>query len=64
MVVAILRGWLGSGGVDGTLTQATVYLILFAAFGAILGHLAQTTIDESVRSKLEAELAQQAEHKG
>jgi hypothetical protein len=58
MCVVICRGWLGSGGVEGTLTLAIAYLALFAALGAILGHLAQTTIDESVRAKLEQELAQ------
>jgi hypothetical protein len=58
MSVVICRGWLGSGGVEGTLTLATIYLVLFAAIGAILGHLARATIDESVRAKLEQELTQ------
>jgi hypothetical protein len=57
MSVVICRGWLGSGGVEGTLTLATTHLVLFAAIGAILGHLAQTTVDESVRAKLEQELS-------
>ena len=61
MTVVICRGWLGSGGVEGTLTLATVCLVLFAALGALLGHLAQLTIDESVRAKLEQQLAH-AEH--
>ena len=56
MAVVICRGWLVSGGVEGTLTQAVAYLVLFAVVGAILGHLAQTTVDESVRAKLETEL--------
>jgi hypothetical protein len=57
MAVVICRGWLGSGGIEGTLTLATTYLVLFAALGAILGHLAQSTVDDSVRAKLEQELA-------
>jgi hypothetical protein len=60
MAVVICRGWLGSGGVEGTLTQATGYLALFAVVGAILGHIAQTTIDESVRTKLEQQLTDHA----
>jgi hypothetical protein len=59
MAVVICRGWLGSGGIEGTLTQATLSLALFAVVGAILGHIAQSTIDESVRAKMEAELAEQ-----
>jgi hypothetical protein len=64
MAVVICRGWLGSGGVEGTLTQATLFLIVFAMAGAVLGHLAQTTIDESVRSKLEAQITSQREQGG
>jgi hypothetical protein len=56
MAVVICRGWLVAGGVEGTLTQAIMCLALFAVMGAILGHLAQTTVDESVRAKLQAEL--------
>ncbi|HVT28726.1 MAG TPA: hypothetical protein VHE81_11990 [Lacipirellulaceae bacterium] len=58
MTVVICHGWLGSGGVEGTLGQAVVYLAIFSVVGALIGHLAQTTIDESVRMKLERELAQ------
>ena len=56
MAVVICRGWLASGGVEGTLTLAIVYLAVFALLGAILGHIAQTTIDESVRARLEQQL--------
>jgi hypothetical protein len=56
MAVVICRGWLVSGGVEGTLMQAVTYLALFAVVGAILGHLAQSTVDESVRAKLQAQL--------
>lgn len=58
MAVVICRGILGSGGVDGTLNQAIVYLAVFSIVGAIIGHIAQTTVDESVRTKLEQQLAQ------
>ncbi len=59
MAVVICRGWLVSGGVEGTLTHAVLFLFLFAAVGAVLGHIAETTVDESVRSRLESQLAQQ-----
>ena len=59
MAVVICRGWLGSAGVEGTLTQAILSLALFALVGAILGHIAQSTVDESVRTKLEAQLTRQ-----
>ncbi len=64
MAVVICRGWLASGGVEGTLSQAVLYLALFAVVGAILGHLAQSTVDESVRSRLEQQLAQPGEKAG
>jgi hypothetical protein len=56
MTVVICRGWLNAGGVEGTLSLATISLAGFALLGAILGHIAQTTIDQSVRAKLEQEL--------
>jgi hypothetical protein len=56
MSVAICRGWLEAAGVEGTLTMATVSLVAFAIVGAVLGHIAQTTVDESVRAKLERQL--------
>jgi hypothetical protein len=60
MTVIICRGWLASGGVDGTLSSAVLHLILYAFIGALLGHIAQTTIDESVRAKIEQQLTHHA----
>lgn len=56
MAVVICRGTLASGGVEGTLIEAVASLGLFAVIGAILGHLAQTTVDESVRAQLQSQL--------
>ena len=64
MTVAICRGWLASGGVEGTLSSAILYLLLFAILGAVLGHIAQATIDESVRAGLEQQLVQLAAQGG
>ncbi len=60
MTMVICRGWLDSGGVEGTLSLATFSLIAFALVGAILGHIAQTTIDQSVQTKLEQQLNKSA----
>ena len=61
MAVVICRGWLASGGVESTLWTATASLLLFSALGALIGQIAQATVDESVRAQLEQELAQSAE---
>jgi hypothetical protein len=61
MAVVICRGWLASGGVESTLSQAFLYLIVFAAVGALIGQIAQATVDESVRTQLEEELAGRTE---
>ena len=61
MAVVICRGWLASGGVEGTLSLATIYLVAFSIVGAVAGQIAEATVDESVRTKLEQELAQSAE---
>jgi hypothetical protein len=60
MAVVLCRGAMNSGGADGTLSMASVTLVIFAIAGAILGHIAQATIDESVRAKLEHQLAHHA----
>jgi hypothetical protein len=61
MAVVIIRGWLGSGGAEGTLSLATLYLVLFSVVGALIGQIAQSTIDESIRAKLEQQLSHQTE---
>ena len=60
MAVVLCRGWFQGSGVQGTLTIAIVSLFLFALVGAILGQIAQSTIDESVQSQLQQQLAQHA----
>ena len=58
MIVVICRGVLQSSGAEGTLTLAIMNLAAFAAVGAILGHIAQTTVDDSVCAKLDQQLGQ------
>jgi hypothetical protein len=60
MAVVICRGVIGSGGVQNTLGLATIYLAIFSLVGALIGHLAQSTVDESVRAKLQQQLNQPA----
>lgn len=56
MAVVICRGVLGSGGVEGTLGSATLFLAIFSIVGALIGQIAQATVDESVRVRLEQQL--------
>ena len=58
MAVVICRGWFGSGDAVGTLSLATVYLAIFSIVGALIGHIAQATVDDSVRAKLQQQLDQ------
>ena len=58
MAVVICRGWFGTSGVENTLGLATVYLAIFSVVGALIGQIAQATIDESVRAKLQQQLNQ------
>jgi len=60
MAVVICRGLLGSGGVESTITSAITYLAIFSVVGAIIGQIAQSTVDESVRAKLQEQLEPKA----
>ena len=64
MAVMICRGWLASSGVESTLSLATIYLVVFSVVGALIGQIAQSTIDESVRRKLEQQLSRAPEKSG
>ena len=57
MTVIICRGIKDSAGLEGTLTLAIVALAIYAMIGSVLGQIAQATIDESVRLKIEQQLA-------
>lgn len=60
MAVVICRGVLASGGVTSTLSAATASLVVFAIVGAVLGQVAQATVDESVRATLDKQLRSHA----
>ena len=59
MLSTIIRGWLHSAAVETTLLHATLALFAFATIGWVIGHVAQTIIDDSVRGKIAAQLAAQ-----
>ena len=62
MAVVICRGWLSSSGIEATLSLAVTQLVLFSVVGAIIGQIAQATVDESVRARLQQQLMQQGEN--
>ena len=62
MAVVICRGVKDSAGVEGTLTLAIVALAVYAIIGSVLGQIAQATVDESVRQKIEQQLAPHPTH--
>ena len=56
MTVVIFRGVLSGAPTEGTLSAATLNLVVFAGIGMVVGSIAQSTVDDAVRAKLEAEL--------
>lgn len=58
MATVLLRGALAGGGLEGTIHQAIVATGLLAVVGVVVGAIAQRTIDESIRTQLEAQLAE------
>ena len=59
MAVVICRGWFGSGGVENTLGHGDDLSRDLFCRGALIGQIAQATIDESVRAKLQQQLNHQ-----
>ncbi|MCG8450792.1 MAG: hypothetical protein MI725_14575 [Pirellulales bacterium] len=56
MVVVLLRGVKEGAEFDGTIVASLAWMALLGAIGMIVGALAETTLVESVRTKIEAEL--------
>jgi len=55
--VVLVRGMKDGAGFDGTIATGLCWMVLFGAIGMVVGALAAQTVDESVRTKIEAELA-------
>jgi len=56
-LTAIARGVLHNGNPDRILTVAWLSLLVFAAVGYFAGRLAEWIVDESVRTRMAAEMA-------
>ena len=56
-LTVIARGWVRGGGAEPTIFAAWLGLLAFMPLGCIAGWLAERTVEESIRSKLAAELA-------
>jgi hypothetical protein len=54
--VVLIRALKNGAGFDGTILQALAVLALLASVGLIVGAIAQATVDEAVRVRLQAEL--------
>jgi hypothetical protein len=59
MLSVVVRGWLHTAAIETTLLQATLSLFAFAAIGWVIGQVAQSIVDDSVRGRIVAELAAQ-----
>lgn len=56
MLVVLLRALKDGAGFDGTILQAVASMALLAAVGMIVGMIAEATIDESVRKRMQTEI--------
>jgi len=56
-VTVLARSLVQTGGVESSIWQAIVCLLLFALIGGALGQLAGWIVDDSVRARLAAEMA-------
>ncbi len=54
--LSLVRGAIGGGGIEATLVTAIVALSIFAVLGLVLGAIAEHTVDQAVRQRLEAQL--------
>lgn len=56
MAVTLLRGAMHGGGFEGTVTTAVVAMFALAGVGWFVGQVAEATVDESVRQRLQAQI--------
>jgi hypothetical protein len=56
MLVVLFRALKNGAGFDGTILTAVITMGLLAAVGTIIGAIAEATINESVRLRMQAEL--------
>lgn len=58
-LTSLIRGMVHSYGVESTLWSACLGMALFAVVGVVLGGIARWIVEDSVNSRLTAELAAQ-----
>ncbi len=58
MGITLLRGAIAGGGLEGTVSSAVYAMVTLALVGFVVGWIAEATIDESVRSRMEKQLAE------
>lgn len=56
LLVVLCRSLKNGAGFDGTILQGLVTMALLAAVGLVVGIIAETTIDDSVRASVQADL--------
>jgi hypothetical protein len=56
MLCVLFRALKNGAGFDGTILQALAMMGLLAAVGLMVGAIAEATIDESVRKRMQAEI--------
>ncbi len=56
MLVVLFRALKNGAGFDGTILQALAAMGLLAMVGLIVGAIAEATIDESVRRRMQTEI--------
>jgi hypothetical protein len=54
----VIRAAIAGSSPDSSLLAATLMLFAFAAAGGVLGTIAESTVEQSVRARFEAELKQ------
>lgn len=57
MSVWLIRGQIRGSVTDTHLLVGAMILVIFSSMGYIIGHLAQRSVEESVRDRLSSELA-------
>lgn len=57
MSVVLVRGLVRGAGLEESITASLVWMAIFATIGTLVGGVAQQTIEESVQSLMEQELA-------
>jgi hypothetical protein len=56
MTIVILRSLRGGGAFEATVVSGMFWMVTLGAIGYVIASIAQNTVDESVRQRMEEEL--------